>query len=348
MRKTLSLLIAFILLLGLTMPAAAVNRTVPDQVLTNTAAQVYRTVAHPQVGTVGGEWAVLGLARSGYAVPQSYYDRYYKAVEKQVRTRKGILDPYKNTEYSRVILGLTAAGFDPRSVGGYNLTLPLGDFDKTVWQGLNGPIFALLALDCAGYDVPRNPNAATQASRELYIKEILDRQLPGGGFALHPSLTSPDIDVTAMALQALAKYRDRADVAAAVERALHCLSAMRGGFTVWGAQGSEGVVQVIVALCELGRGPDDPRFTAQGRTLVDQLMAYRTADGGFARTIGGHRDQMATEQALYALAALHRWENGLASLYDLSEAGIAPPAAAPARTGPPGMVNRLLNKAGLL
>jgi len=59
------------------------------------------------------------------------------------------------TDYSRVILGLTAAGYDPRAFAGYDLTLPLADFDKTIWQGINGPVFALIALDSGNYS---NPN----------------------------------------------------------------------------------------------------------------------------------------------------------------------------------------------
>ena len=37
-----------------------------------------------KVGSIGGEWAVLGLARSGYAVPEGYYQSYYDAVEAYV------------------------------------------------------------------------------------------------------------------------------------------------------------------------------------------------------------------------------------------------------------------------
>lgn len=321
MRKLLSVLTALVLCLGLAVSAHAADKTAWDRIRTDTAQQVYRTVKNPQIGTVGGEWAVLGLARSGYDVPQSYYDNYYRAVLKQVRADRGVLDQYKHTEYSRVILGLTAAGFDPRDVGGHNLTLPLGDFDKTAWQGLNGPIYALIALDSAAYDVPLNPGATTQAARDMYIGAILDRQLPDGGFALHPAQTYADADITGMALQALAKYRERPDVAAAIDRALTCLAEMNGGFAVWGTQGAESVVQAIIALCELDIGVEDPRFTANGLTLPDQLMKYYIPGKGFARTIGGDIDQMTTEQALYALAALHRCENNLTSLYDMTVKG---------------------------
>ena len=54
----------------------------------------------------------------------------------------------KHTEYSRVILALTSIGKDAQNICGYDLTAPLLDYDKTVWQGINGAIWALIALDC--------------------------------------------------------------------------------------------------------------------------------------------------------------------------------------------------------
>ena len=108
----------------------------------------------PTAGSIGGEWAVIGLARSGYPVPANYFDDYYARVEKYVKDCAGVLHERKYTEYSRVILALTAIGRDPANVAGYNLLTPLGDFEKTIWQGLNGPIWALLALDSGNYPVP--------------------------------------------------------------------------------------------------------------------------------------------------------------------------------------------------
>ena len=141
-KRALSLLLALVMLLGLTANAAQVS-TQLDQ----TARYIHTVVTAPQVGAVGGEWAVLGLARSGYALPDSYYTAYYKTVEDTVKNKNGVLHSKKYTEYSRVVLALTAIGKDPRDVAGYDLTLPLGDYDKTLWQGVNGPIWALIALD---------------------------------------------------------------------------------------------------------------------------------------------------------------------------------------------------------
>lgn len=86
----------------------------------------------------GDEWFVIALARGEYNVPKGYFEKYYENVEKHVKTVKGELHNRKYTEYSRLIIALTAIGKDPTNVGGYNLVEKLSDFDKVVWQGPNG------------------------------------------------------------------------------------------------------------------------------------------------------------------------------------------------------------------
>jgi hypothetical protein len=289
-----------------------------------TAAHVYETVKKPGVGAVGGEWAVIGLARSGYDVPDAYYAAYCESVEAYVKERKGVLHDKKYTEYSRVILGLTAAGYDPRDVGGYDLTVALGDFERTVWQGINGPIWALIALDSANYPVPQNPAAKTQATRELYIDEILRRQLPDGGWSLSAGAdAASDPDITGMALQALANYADRPRVKAAAEKALVRLSELQdenGGYTGFGDANSESVVQVLIALCALGVPTDDARFIKNDATLVDNILSFGNSDGSFRHMSGGDGDDpMATEQALCGLVAAQRARDGIPGLYRMED-----------------------------
>ena len=285
-------------------------------------------VPYPQVGSIGGEWAIIGLARSGYDVPQEYWDNYYATVEDYVESCKGVLHKKKYTEYSRVTVALTAIGTDPTNVAGYNLLKPLGDFDKTVWQGINGPIWALIALDTGNYEIPVNPEAKKQATRQLYIDEILRRQLDDGGWNLVDKGGSgrSDPDITGMALQALAKYQEQSAVKTATERALACLSKMQdanGGYSSWGTTNSESVVQVIVALCELGLDPEDDRFVKNGNSLLDNLMTYRNTDGSFRHTSGGSgSDQMAAEQGFYGIVAAMRVMQGKNSLYRMSDCSI--------------------------
>lgn len=69
------------------------------------------------------------------------------------------------------MLALTAIGKDPASVAGFNLLKPLADFEQVTKQGINGTIFALLALDSGNYEIPENPDAAVQATRQMYVDD---------------------------------------------------------------------------------------------------------------------------------------------------------------------------------
>lgn len=320
-RKFAALILAFSVLFSLAVPTFAASSVQSE--VQSSAAFMLSSVKSPEVGSIGGEWAVIGLARSGYSVPADYYDEYYTRVEKYVKNCSGVLHERKYTEYSRVVLALTAIGRDPSNVAGYNLLMPLGDFDKTIWQGLNGPIWALIALDSGNYDIPKNTSAKTQATRQLYIDEILNRQMKDGGWSLTGTGDS-DVDITAMALQALAKYQDQKAVKTATDSALTWLSKnqdSKGGFASWGTTNVESVAQVIVALCELGISLDDSRFVKNGHTLTENLLSFRQSNGGFYHVLDGSdgNNQMSAEQGFYALVAIDRAENGKNSLYRMGD-----------------------------
>ena len=325
-KRILSLALALLLLVAAT-PAAFAKVTDSDlaSAVSGTAAYIYQTTPAPQVGSIGGEWAVLGLARSGYAVPEKYYQDYYAVVEKYVKDCKGVLHDKKYTEYSRVIVALSSIGVDARNVGGYDLTAPLGDYDKTIWQGLNGPIWALIALDSRNYPEP------TAGIRQKYIDRILACQLSDGGWSLFggtqyetSSYSTSDPDITGMALQALAKYQSQPAVAKATQEALDCMSKKQqddGGFSSMGDSNAESIVQMIVALCELGLSPDDSRFVKNGTTMLDALMSFRQSNGGFQHTASGSgNNQMTAEQGFYGLVAAQRQRSGKNSLYRMGDA----------------------------
>ena len=267
--------------------------------------------------TFGSEWLVIALARSGRDVPDSYYDSVVKAVQ----SAKGQLSDKKSTEYARTILALTAIGKDPADVGGYDLLARLADMDDVTYQGINGAIFALLALDSGKYDVPAAAEGGTQVTRDGLVAYILAQQLSDGGWAL--SGTSADPDVTAMALQALAPYRTGDEtVDAAVDKGVQRLSDMQlsdGGYSSWGTLNSESCAQVLIALATLGIDPvSDSRFGKNGLTVLDALLAYAVS-GGFRHTVDGEVDAIATEQALCALTAYARLLDGKTALYDMTD-----------------------------
>lgn len=328
MKKALSLVLILACILTLAIPAVATKEPDLQSLVNGSAKYMLSAVKAPEPGDVGGEWAVLGLARSGYTVPDGYFEGYYGKLEAYVKEKQGVLHKRKYTDYSRVIITLSALGKDARDVGGYNLLTPLGDYDKTIWQGLNGPIWALIALDSANYPMPQNPEAATQATRQMYIDCILDAELDEGGWTLsrRTAADPADPDITGMALQALAKYQNQEKVAAAIDRALTCMSEKqdsKGGFSnQWGDSNSESVVQVLVGLCELGIGWDDERFVKNGNTLLDNLLTFRTSAGGFYHIADGSDgdNQMSAEQGFYGLIACLRYEKGQNSLYRMGDA----------------------------
>lgn len=328
-KRLLALCLALCTVLSVT--ALAATSAVTDAAREDTAAYVQKTVTAPQIASIGGEWAVIGLARGDAEVPQSYWEGYYARVEAEVRENQGVLHDKKYTEYSRVILALTAIGADPTSVGGYNLLTPLGDFEKTIWQGVNGPVWALIALDAGDYAMPLNAQAKTQATRQKYVDEILARQLANGGWNLTDKggSSSADPDITAMALQALAPYRDQPAVRQAVDAGLACLSALQdaaGGYASWDTENAESVCQVITALCSLGISLEDSRFVKNGHSLTDALMSYYKKGAGFQHTANGSgANLMTTEQGLYALDAIWRSQTGRSGLYEMDDVSLRTP-----------------------
>ena len=320
-RKLAALILVLSVLFSLAVPTLAASSVQTE--MQGSAAYMVSAVKAPEVSSIGGEWAVLGLARSGYSVPKDYFDNYYANVEKYVKSCKGVLHERKYTEYSRVILALTAIGRDPSNVAGYNLLMPLGDFDKTIWQGLNGPIWALIALDSGNYTSPKNTTAKTQSTRPLFVDEILNRQQKDGGWTLDDTRDS-DPDMTAMVLQALAKYQSQPAVKTATDKALTYLSKAQdrnGGFASWGTVNAESAAQVIVSLCELGIDLNDSRFVKNGHGLIENLLTFRQSNGSFTHTLDSAEgnNQMATEQCFYALVAADRSENGKSSLYRMND-----------------------------
>lgn len=321
MKKFISITLTLTMILGFSPMAYAENSYGIDEVVSATANYLYETVSNPLVSSVGGEWSVLGLARSGENIPKEYFENYYQTAEKYVKDHSGVLHKKKYTEYSRVILALASIGKDPQNVAGYNLLIPLGDYEKTIWQGINGAIWALIALDSKDYEIPQNPDATIQATREMYVNHILKKQTSDGGWALTGDVADPD--VTGMALQALSKYQDNDEVKSATEKALACLSVIQdesGGFSSYKTENSESSVQVLVALCELGIEYSDARFVKNGNTILDDLMTYYVKGKGFNHTADGSGSSlMSTEQAFYAVVAVKRQRDGKNSLYRMSD-----------------------------
>lgn len=327
-KRWFAILLALLSLVGVipfTVFSESAEKTSADvsTVLDATLAKLADNVKAPAFGTNAGEWTVLCLARGGYyAGCDKYFSDYYGRIVEYVNTKaekigkNGALHKSKSTDNSRLILALSAIGRDATSVGEWDLTAPYSDFEWIKKQGINGVIFTLIALDTMGYDV-EDGNV-----RQQCIDYLFDKQLADGGWAL--SGTSFNADITGMALQALAPYREDAEVAEAAALAFDCLSKNQcesGGFKYGSGETSESVAQVIVACATWGIDPHtDSRFIKNGNSAIDALLEYYDEDEAmFKHFIMAESNNMATDQACYALIAYDRFLKGKTALYDCGD-----------------------------
>lgn len=302
-----------------------------DKVYADTKKYIQNNVPAPVVASDRGEWAVLGLARAGVELSEAYIAAYYEKVVAYVKANIGsdgvLVDPESHnptvTDNERIILALTAIGKDPANVGDKNLLAALQDRNimqvtNTSDTDINGLVFGLLALNSGNY---------TQDSYWL-VQAILTQQNEDGSWSSSAD-TKPvgDVDMTAMALQALAPYYNEGDdttVNAAVDKALQWLSAKYKGT---GYTSAESCAQVVVALSALQLNANsDSSFvkTVDGAptSVLGDLLRYYLGEGqGFKHAASGKTaDQKATEQALYAMAAYERYCRRTNALYDMTDA----------------------------
>ena len=294
-----------------------------SHILNTTMAQLASTVTEPTFGTNAGEWTVLSLARGEYyPISDMYFYDYYNRIVNIVNETatsvnlNGALHKSKSTDNSRLIVALSSIGKNATSVGNWNLITPYKDFNWIKNQGINGVIWALIALDTNNYQT----DDAT--IRQQCINYLLDKELEDGGWALSGDVIDPDI--TSMALQALYPYKHQNNVAITAEKAFTRLSAIQdedGGYTSWNSKNSESCSQVIVACTTWGINPDtDIRFIKNGKSVVDALLTYYVEESGaFKHVLAGDINDIATDQACYALVAYQRFIHHKTALYDMSD-----------------------------
>ena len=328
--RIVTFLLAVMLIAAIPMTAFAASAD-SLKALTEEAGCAYEDILNSKLVVPGesvSDWIAIATGCSGDPVKRN---AYLKGLEDYVTAeyeKNGCLHNIKATEYHRISLAVLALGGDPTAFGTDASGEPINLIAEGTYywenseslgtQGLNGWIWALITVDAKYYDIPRD----AVYTRERMIDEILAAQTDEGGFGL--SGGSPDVDITAMALQALASYYPQHEnVKGSVDRALGWLSAQQsdtGDFSAWGTSSAESTAQVVIALCSLSIDPrTDTRFIKNGKTALDGLMQYQVDGGMFRHTTDGEADVMATEQAALALIALERLDAKENRLYDFTE-----------------------------
>ena len=146
---------------------------------------ILETVTAPKMGSTFGEWSVMDLLRGKYTgydyinyIPDNYFKDYIVGIEQYVKEKNGALDRNKSTEWSRLTLALSALGYDIRNVAGYDFVEKLSQSYKFSYrQGINGPIWELIALNTGGYQLyPDSTNADVNTSGKM-IDYILNKEI---------------------------------------------------------------------------------------------------------------------------------------------------------------------------
>jgi len=328
MRKIVIFLLAFVMAIGLINPTTAQASQTDWETAMNRSLDWVRNAVSPNpvVGSVGGEWAVLALARAGRVSADDPWvlawladlDRTLATVERLSRTNDIHNPPSVGTfpsalrrwtDFQRVTLALSALGIDASDYNGRDLTEIFGTYvpvaeRHSLNRTVNVDTFALIALDTLPYS----------GDRDSFIESLLNAQRANGAWGLAPNLPTSalDLDVTAMALQSLAPYYYRGDarVTEAVDSALGWLRSQTFSDV-------ESIAQMIVALTALG-----PDFADEAEYYVERLLRwFDPVSGGFRRPAPTDPvNHMATEQAAYALVAYWRFVNDMNPLYDMSDA----------------------------
>ena len=244
----------------------------------------------------GGELYIIALARLS---SEEDYSGYAKNLASYLSNERYVF-PVTGEKYALVFLSLgIKSGYIEHAANNF-----IGN------GGLMSYIYGLHLLnngvECGKY---------TPVSLAEKIISFLNED---GGFSVTGSAS--DIDVTSMAITALAPfYEKNDDVKKAVDSSLLFISKNQlesGGFSSYGVENCESAAQVITALCALNIDPEtDERFIKNGNTAVDSMLSFKRGDGSFSHVFGEEENGMATEQAFFALCSLKRFKNGETSLF---------------------------------
>lgn len=240
----------------------------------------------------GDEWEIYDFAKAGRKIDSKLLDNYHASLAEHKAEWGSATCALTETE--RVVLALSAIDKDITNYDGVNLVELI--CSRTDMTRANEKIFALMALNASGLDAPAG-SAWTRASLVDAVCELLGSDEAVEGTRLG------DVDLTAMAIQAVAPYAGDTKVDAAIENGLSYLKGkMNAGTCDFGSV--EANAQVILALLSLDRDPANPvnGFANAATNVVCALDLYRVNGGnGYAHSKGGAANAMATEQALRAL-----------------------------------------------
>ena len=268
-------------------------------------------------GFDSSDWLAIGAVRAGLEDDTAEYRAAWEKRIQEDYSDEESIGKIVPTDWHRAVLTGLCLGADPADVSGVDLlgcgTYLRGENRSLDKQGLNAWIWGLIAVDSCDWKMPEGADP----DRKDMIDTIISAQNSDGGYSLTAGDGRSDIDITAMALQALSPYRNCEEAEGTIAAALEYLAENKSS-----ADNCESTAQMICALCCLDIDPDaDERFAG----LTDAMISFANDDGGFAHKNGEISSELASSQALIALCSLQRLRSGERSVYDMNEGSAVKP-----------------------
>ena len=229
-------------------------------------------------------------------------------------------------------------GMDPGDINGLDYIVPLTNTSKaapTSTQNFNSYLYDIASIDP---EVWRSRGVDGDMLAEQFITRVLADQTPDGGFDGYYGynvatakegqtvIGQGSVPETISALSALAPYRDKENVAAAIEAGLTYLSSEQladGSFVCWGDTPNGAVTLSMLDLMDkLDISIDDERFVKNGNTVADAMRTFYVDGVGFISdfevdapldgldTLGYDDPTMGVRSTVSALTYLQAAENG--------------------------------------
>ena len=246
-------------------------------------------------------------------------------------------------------------GMDPGDINGLDYIAPLTDTSKaalTATLDFNSYLYDIASIDP---EVWRSRGVDGDMLAEQFITRVLaDQTLDGGfddfyGYSVATAkegqtvIGQGSVPETISALSALASYRDKENVAAAIEAGLTYLSSVQladGSFECWGDTPNGAVTLSMLSLMDkLDISIDDERFVKNGNTVADAMRTFYVDGVGFI-------SDFEVEAPLDDLSRLPVYENPVMGNYSTISALTYLQAAENGTFGPDGKGNSVFEIVG--
>ena len=290
-------------------PAADLTKEATNAIAT--CVNGYQTADKETTCQFGAEWVMLGRLRAldgaqGWKTKDADIQTYVATVMTAIQSGKLSRETVPTT-IERVILTLTALGLDATDFCGQDLTAWL--YENQNWNNYvsSDLIWGLIALDSGKY-------TAADGYREALIQHLTEYQKQDtGAFFYSHGYNADDVDMTAMAMIALAPYKDsNATAKKMYDAGWKYIESNRDDQGNYGGKSYDPCctnAYVVIAKCAAGQtGMED---------TVSWMLKNCLGEKGF--NLNGEYNGMSTYQGMMAMAAYQRAKAGKAGLFNMSD-----------------------------